>query len=422
MNKLKIVSLGGCNHLYLNQTKKFKSIGIKVVYKLKYDYKNVSYFNILAKYLGNCNQNYPSIEKCNQYVDSLYGSNVGIKTNFSNDLFTISFYINFINPKYVMDDLLIEQAVSFLHDLIYKPLINEDGFDKTIFEICKSNCLVDVESLDEYSLSYVYNQVKKQFCERNYAMAMSTLGNKRVLKYATEKNAVKYYQKLIHSPYDIYVNGEYNLKKMETLLQKYFYNKYNKSFSYSPIKLIPYQKFDPIHIQCNVQQASLVVAYHIPILLNDVRQYAFKILKVILCGNLSSKFNKVIRERLGLCYYINAQYSSLYGKFYVMTGIDSKNISKVLEQIKQQINQVCKGKITKSELKMAKMVLINDLKSTDDALFGRINMIESYHQINKEFDLKEEINHYKNVCKEDVMEVCKLLTFCGYGVLSKESI
>ena len=37
--------------------------------------------------------------------------------------------------------------------------------------------------------------------------------------------------------------------------------------------------------------------------------------------------------------------------------------------------------------------------------------------INKEFDLNEEIKKYENVSKNDVIEVCKLLTYCSYVAL-----
>ena len=49
MNDLKVIKLNSKSNLYIKKTKKFKSIAISVVYKMKYDYKNISAFNILAK-------------------------------------------------------------------------------------------------------------------------------------------------------------------------------------------------------------------------------------------------------------------------------------------------------------------------------------------------------------------------------------
>ena len=50
---VKKVNIGKNNHIYLKKNKKFKTIGISFVYKMKYDHKNVTAFNILAKYLFN---------------------------------------------------------------------------------------------------------------------------------------------------------------------------------------------------------------------------------------------------------------------------------------------------------------------------------------------------------------------------------
>ena len=68
MSNLKKVKLGKCNNIYMKKSNKFKSIGISIVYKMKFDYKNITAFNVLAKYLGNCNNKYPSIEKLNKYI------------------------------------------------------------------------------------------------------------------------------------------------------------------------------------------------------------------------------------------------------------------------------------------------------------------------------------------------------------------
>ena len=123
---------------------------------------------------------------------------------------------------------------------------------------------------------------------------------------------------------------------------------------------------------------------------------------------------------MGLCYSISATYSAYYGTFIVTTGVASENIKKVIDEIENQINEVKKGNVTDEEFNQAKEVLLNDLSSVDDTLFGTLNMIKTYHNFNKEFDLKEEIDKFNNVTKQDVIDVCKLLTYCNYAVLDKE--
>ena len=117
---------------------------------------------------------------------------------------------------------------------------------------------------------------------------------------------------------------------------------------------------------------------------------------------------------------ISAVYSAYYGTFIITTGVASENIDKVIKEIDNQINEVKNGNVTDEEFNQAKEVLLNDLLGVDDTLFGTLNMIKTYHNFNKKFELNNEVNKYENVSKQDVIDVCKLLAFCNYAVLDKE--
>ena len=94
-----------------------------------------------------------------------------------------------------------------------------------------------------------------------------------------------------------------------------------------------------------------------------------------------------------------------------------ENIEKVVKEVNNQINEVKIGNVSDEEFNQAKQALLSDIKSIDDSLFGTLNMIKTYHSFNKEFDLNQEIKKYENVSKNDVIEVCKLLTYCSYVAL-----
>ena len=418
-NKLKHVHIGKLNNLYMHKSKKFKSIGISIVFKMKYDFKNITAFIVLSKYLGNCNALYPSIEKFNKYIESLYGCNVGIKTNYLGSLFTANFFVNIVNPKYVNDDTLIENTIKLLYDLIYLPLVDKNGdFDEDIFEICKQNCMIDVDSLKEYNMGYVLRTLKKTLSNlETSSMSASYLGDEKVLNSLNKHNLVNYYKKMIKSPFDIYVTGDYSFMNMEKLIRKYFKDKKAKSIDYSVFNLIENKTYEPIIINKKVSQCKLAIAYRIPILFENENHYAFRVARMVLSGTLASKFGKVIREQMGLCYSISSTYSSYYGTFIVTTGINKENIEKVVKEVNNQIEEVKIGNVSDEEFNQAKQALLSDIKSIDDSLFGTLNMIKTYHSFNKEFDLNEEIKKYENVSKNDVIEVCKLLTYCSYVAL-----
>ena len=423
MKKIKHVKLGKINNLYINKCNKFKSITISVVYKQKYSYEKISANNILAKYLGNCSFNYPSIELLNKKVESLYGGIIGIKINYVNELLAFDVYASIINPNFFNDQFLFEEAIKLLHEIVYDPYIIDKTFNEEIFDICKENCLIDAKSNEEYDFPYIVNEIKKKLSnDKKSALCAFKTGDYNVIENFDNKNIYKYYKDIINSPFDIYVSGDVKYKNVISIIKKYYLHKKVKNNKLDVFSLILNKEFEPIIINKDVKQAKLVILYRIPILFNDERNYAFRLLKIILSGNLSSKFNKVIREEKGLCYSISSSYSAYYGYFLITTAVSNDNVLKVIDEVKNQINLVKAGNITLDEINMAKKMIINDLKGMDDTLFETLNMIKIYHNFNKEFVLDEICNKYLSISKDDIINVCKELTYLTYGVIAKEML
>lgn len=418
---VKKVSIGRNKNIYIKKSKKFKTIGISFVYKMKYDHKNVSAFNVLAKYLGNCSLDYPGIEKLNKYIESLYGTSIGIKTNYSGSLFTFNIYANMVNPKFVDDKDLIEKVIEILYKIIYRPLIIEDRLDENIFNICKENCMIDAESLNEFNMGYVIRSLKKSISNDSHSSFVTpVLGDKKVLKKLDNYNILKYYKKLLNAPIDIYVTGDFKTNKMIEIIKKYFKSHKAKKINYDVFDMIESKVVKPTIIKKQVSQAKVAVLYKIPVLFNDDRHYAFRLARLVLSGTLSSKLSKVIREQMGLCYFINSVYSSYYGSFIITTGVASENIDKVVKEIDNQIKSLQNGELSDEEFKQAKEAILSDMVSIDDSLFGTLNMIKTYSNFNQDFVLEEEMKKYEKVSKEDIIEVSKLLTYCTYAALDKE--
>lgn len=418
---VKKVSIGRNKNIYIKKSKKFKTIGLSFVYKMKYDHKLVTAFNVLAKYLGNCSLDYPGIEKLNKYIESLYGTTIGIKTNYSGSLFAFNIFANIVNPKFVEDKNLIEKVIEIIYKMIYRPLIIDDALDENIFNICKENCMIDTESLNEFNMGYIIRSLKNSISNNPYnSFVTPQLGNQKVLKKLDNYNIIKYYKKLLNAPIDIYVTGDFKVNEMVNIIKKYFKQHKAKSFKYDVFDMIDTKVVEPTIIKKQVSQAKVAVLYKIPVLFNDDRHYAFRLARLVLSGTLSSKLSKVIREEMGLCYFINSVYSSYYGSFIVTTGVASENIDKVVKEIDNQIKSLQNGDLTDEEFMQAKEAILSDMISIDDSLFGTLNMIKTYSNFNQDFVLEDEMRKYEKVSKEDIIEVSKLLTYCTYAALDKE--
>ncbi|MEK9166080.1 MAG: pitrilysin family protein [Patescibacteria group bacterium] len=83
---------------------------------------------------------------------------------------------------------------------------------------------------------------------------------------------------------------------------------------------------------------------------------ALKLLSIILGGNMSSRLFINIRERQGLCYYINSTVEAYKdcGYLLVKAGVDNKRTLKAVKLILKELRQIQDQGITQSEFKRAK--------------------------------------------------------------------
>lgn len=421
MTEIKKIPFKKNCQFYIHQTKKFKSIGIAIIYKLKYSYKNVSAFSLLSKYLGNCCEKYPGIERLNKEIENLYGTSIGIKLEMSGDLLTIGFYANYINPKYVHDVSLHQQVIELLNEMIYHPLLKDGVFDVEMFKICQNATLSAIQASKEYNTRYVVSKLKEKLIgSKKSSMVANRNGDKKMIQSFTNETIVPYYKKLLKAPFDIYVTGEFKQNELVPLIKNRFKMHPSRTFQYNVFSSILSKSQPPLRIVKNTSQAKIAVGYHVPIFFHDKRQYAVRICSLILSGTLSSKFGKVIREQMGLCYQISGSYFGASGSYIVTTGVADENIKKVVDEIENQINEVRLGHVSDDEFLSAKEAMLTNMKMVDDSLYNVLDLYRIYQDFHQEFNLEEEIKKYASVTKKDVIEVAQLFQYVTYVALVRK--
>ncbi|MBP6856256.1 MAG: insulinase family protein [Candidatus Pacebacteria bacterium] len=100
-------------------------------------------------------------------------------------------------------------------------------------------------------------------------------------------------------------------------------------------------------------------------------KYALAVLSTILGGGMSSRLFQLLREEMGVAYYVYAHSSYLtdHGYFEIGAGVDKNRVQEVLEVIKKEIASVVENGVTDEELHRAKEYMIGsmylDLESSD---------------------------------------------------------
>lgn len=98
--------------------------------------------------------------------------------------------------------------------------------------------------------------------------------------------------------------------------------------------------------------------------ITDPRRYIYKVMSIILGGNMSSRLFLNIRERQGLSYYISASTQAFTDTGYleVNAGVDNKRVLVAIKSIMHELALMRDKQVTKEELDRAKEFMIGRIK------------------------------------------------------------
>ena len=149
-----------------------------------------------------------------------------------------------------------------------------------------------------------------------------------------------------------------NTKKTQT-----YTDDFNSQPSYSPEKRIILGK--------DVQQTHVILGgKSFPKEHPD--RYKLQVVNSLLAEGFGSRLFQVIRDELGLAYYIYSRLSSFreVGVFNVGMGVDTKRVDEAIDAVKKELREILDSNFTKEEFERAKNFLlgniITDLESSED--------------------------------------------------------
>lgn len=149
------------------------------------------------------------------------------------------------------------------------------------------------------------------------------------------------------------------------------------------------------------------MGYRISVNYNHQNHYAFVVFNAIFGGMSQSKLFKVVREKNSLCYYISSSYDAFNGVMIITAGIESKDYKQTIRLIKEQLKEMQEGHFEQNEIDIAKLMIKNSMKKTNDEPLSQIAV-----QYNRDITGKQETNedYLKNIEKvtyQDIVDVCQ---------------
>ena len=169
-----------------------------------------------------------------------------------------------------------------------------------------------------------------------------------------------------------------------------------------------------------VQQSKLVIGMRAGMTYDMDNFAAIKVMTAIFGSGTFSKLFTNVREKMSLCYYCSARLISSKGIIAVQSGVETENIEKALDAIRNELDEVRRGNFTDDDIKAAKLSLKDTYSSISDSVMT-INSWLTSQCISGEFLTPEDyIDMIENVSREEIIVAANMVTEDTVYILESE--
>lgn len=154
----------------------------------------------------------------------------------------------------------------------------------------------------------------------------------------------------------------------------------------------------------DVAQGKLCMGFSTPVTNRCKELPAMQMFNVIFGGGMTSKLFQNVREKMSLCYSIDASYYGAKGILLVNAGIDFDKETVTRQEILKQLDACRKGEITEGEMTAARQALLSSLRSVPDSPGSIENFVSTAALSGLAFSREAYMEAVEKVTLEDVVK------------------
>lgn len=392
-------------NLHLIQSNKFKSTYIEVIFSEDFNKENITYNNFLSSIMTYSTKKHNTRPKYSKKMEDLYASSICASCYRLGKVLNVDFNMRVLNDKY-SEKGLFEDAVDFLHEVIFSPNVSNDAFDKEGFKVINNHIKSQIERLKENQRNYAQLKLLELF-DSNSPFSYNIRGDLDTLNKITPNNLYDYYKKFIKcNVIDIYVIGDIDFDYTEKVIVNKF--KFDNKLKEFPNPIIEYKnhrkKIMEVIESDNTNQSKLAIACTIENMTKYEKDYVLNLYNIILGGSADSKFFKNIREKYSMCYYVSSSANKLDNILLISSGINKENYSKMMILINKEMSDMKKGEFSDEEIEKAKKYYISSLEEIED---NPNQIIASYYAMDRlnVDDIETRKKKMRKVTKEEIISL-----------------
>lgn len=388
----------GSYHLHMIQTKKFKTITMRIVFHSPIKKDEITKRNILSDILLQSTKKYPTKRDMIIASEDLYALDIYNNTQRIGNYIMTSFILQVLNDQYTEENNF-EKSVQFLNEILFHPDVKDEKFKEDKLSIVKNNCQVALSSIKEDAGDYAIIRLKEAY-DKDSPISYRMLGYQEDLDKITSSNLYEYYENMIQNDFvNIYVVGDFDQENLLEIIKNNFkFRKIKKKRIPLELDTKPLRKKRLIAKEkMKNSQSKLAIACPLGKMTDYEKNYPLVLANIIFGGGADSKLFQEVREKNSLCYTIYSTFNKLDNFLLIAAGIDKNQFEKTTELCTKILENIQKGKFSEKDIKIAKQFYNTSISEIEE---NPMNIIREY--------LTEEMTGLENYQKrEEIMSKVK---------------
>lgn len=400
-------------NLHTIKTENFKTNLYAVFIATPLKRENVTKNALLTSVLRRGTQNMQSQDIISKKLEEMYGGSFNCGIEKTGDNHIIKFYLEAISEEFLPEkEELTQKCLDILFDIIFNPLIENNGFKEEYVNGEKKNLKQIIEGKIDNKTKYALDRcIEEMF--KNEAYGLYKFGYIEDLEQITAENLYEYYKELINNcKIDIFCSGTIDEEKIKNIIQEN--EKIKKLNERKPEYIVNNEKTEEIEVKeikniedkMQVNQGKLVIGLSVNSNKENSR-FTTSVYNAILGGGANSKLFQNVREKESLAYTAGSNYVRQKNSIFVRCGIEIDNYEKALNTIKKQLEDMQKGNFDEKDIENAKNLIIESVTSIPSEQDTEITYYYGQELSDTFVTIEEYIEKIKSQTKEQIVDLAK---------------
>ena len=379
------------------QSNKFKTNLVALFITVPLTKENCTKNALLTSVLRRGTNNLKTQEEISKRLEELYGAGFNCGVDKLGNYHVLKFYLETLENTYTLNsENLLQEGINLLLDIVFNPLVENNGFDKVYVEQEKLNLQKLIESRKDNKALYAKERcLESMFADERYDLYK--YGSVEDLSNINEINLYAYYKELLKNcKIDLYVTGNNidNIKVPEIS---------SKNLPQIENLHVAPEKPSIVNESQDVTQGKLIIGLDV----GNSDKAVVSMYNTILGGGANSKLFQNVREKASLAYSAGSSYIRRKNVILIQTGIEIENYDKAVKIIEEQLQDMKNGKISDEEFNSAKQLITSSIELIEESKEDMITFYFDQNLFDEHLNVTEYKEMIKKVTKEDVIKIAQ---------------